>query len=147
MPVNTEKEILALENKYWMSLKNNDMATAEKLTDDPCILIGAQGASRVDKTTFRKMMAEPTWTLLDYKIKNAEVRQLSEDVAIIGYNVHEVVRYEGEELTLDAADASTWVKKKMEAGCAPCTRRPRLVIPLDAIAELSISFHYSAKRA
>jgi hypothetical protein len=124
MPVNTEKEILALENKYWMSLKNNDMATAEKLTDDPCILIGAQGASRVDKTTFRKMMAEPTWTLLDYKIKNAEVRQLSEDVAIIGYNVHEVVRYEGEELTLDAADASTWVKKNGSWVCALHTETP-----------------------
>ena len=118
MPVNTEKEILALENRYWMSLKNNDMATADKLTDDPCILTGAQGASRVDKVTFRKMMAEPTWTLLDFEIKNAEVRQLSEDVAIIGYNVHEVVRYQGEELTLDAADASTWVKKNGKWVCA-----------------------------
>lgn len=60
MPVNAEKEILDLENKYWKSLKDNDMATADKLTDDPCILIGPQGASRVDKATFRKMMAEST---------------------------------------------------------------------------------------
>lgn len=46
------------------------------------------------------------------------MQQLSEDVAIIGYNVHEVVRYEGEELTLDAADASTWVKKNGNWVCA-----------------------------
>ena len=124
MPVNTEKEILALENRYWTSIRENDMATADKLTDDPCIITGPQGASRIDKATFRKMMVKPTWTLLDYEIKNAEVQQLSNDVAIIGYNVHTVVRHEGEELTLDAADASTWVKKNGSWVCALHTEAP-----------------------
>ena len=118
MPVSTEKEILALENRYWKSIKDNDMATVDKLTDDPCILAGPRGASRIDKATFRKMMVKPTRTLLDYEIKNPEVQQLSNDVAIIGYNVHLRARYEGEELTLDAADASTWVKKNGEWVCA-----------------------------
>ena len=124
MPVNTEKEILALENKYWTSIRENDMATADKLTDDPCIITGPQGASRIDKATFRKMMVKPTWTLLDYEIKNAEVEQLSNDVAIIGYNVHVVARHEGEEVTLDAADASTWVKKNGSWVCALHTEAP-----------------------
>jgi hypothetical protein len=124
MPVNTQNEILALENKYWMSIKNNDMATADKLTDDPCILTGPQGASRVDKATFRKMMAKPTWTLLDYEIKNAEVEQPSADVAVIGYNVRIVARYEGKEVTLDAADSSTWVKKNGSWVCALHTEAP-----------------------
>jgi len=118
MALNSEKEILALENKYWTSIKENDMATADKLTNDPCIITGPQGASRIDKATFRKMMAKPTWTLLDYDIRDAEVQQLSKDVAIIGYNVHTVVRYEDKELTLDAADASTWVKKNGDWVCA-----------------------------
>jgi len=124
MPVNTEKELLALENKYWMSIKDNDMAMADKLTADPCILAGPQGASRIDKATFRKMMVKPTWTLLDYQIKNAEVQQLTNDVAVIGYNVHLVARYEGEEVTLDAADASTWVKKNGSWVCALHTESP-----------------------
>jgi hypothetical protein len=124
MPVNTEKELLALENKYWTSIKDNDMAMAEKLTADPCILAGPQGASLVDKASFRKMMGKPTWTLLDYQIKNAEVQQLTNDVAIIGYNVHVVARYEGKEVTLDAADASTWVKKNGSWVCALHTEAP-----------------------
>ena len=124
MPVNAEKEILALENKYWTSIRENDMATADRLTDDPCIVTGPQGASRIDKATFRKMMAKPTWTLLDYEIKNAEVEQPSADVAIIGYNVHVVARYEGKEVTLDAADASTWVKKNGSWVCALHTEAP-----------------------
>jgi hypothetical protein len=63
-------------------------------------------------------MNEPNWTLLDYEIKNAEVQPLGKDVAVIGYRVHEVVRYEGEELKLDAADASTWMKKNGSWVCA-----------------------------
>ena len=124
MPVNTEKELLALENKYWTSIKENDMATADELTADPCIVTGPQGASRIDKTTFRKMMEKPNWTLLDYQIKNAEVQQLTSDVAIIGYNVHVVARYKGEDVTLDAADASTWVKKNGSWVCALHTEAP-----------------------
>jgi ketosteroid isomerase-like protein len=124
MPVNAEKEILALENKYWTSIRENDMATVDRLTDDPCIVTGPQGASRIDKATFKKMMAKPTWTLLDYEIKNAEVGQPSADVAIIGYNVHVVARYEGKEVTLDAADASTWVKKNGSWVCALHTEAP-----------------------
>ena len=118
MTKDLKSEILDLENQYWSALKENDMATAAKLTADPCIVTGAQGAARVDKKTFEKMMKEPAWTLLNYEIKNAEVQQLNEDVAVIGYNVHEVVRYEGEDLTLDAADASTWVKKNGKWVCA-----------------------------
>jgi len=124
MPVNIEKEILDLEHKYWKSLKDNDMATADKLTADPCILTGPQGASRIDKATFRKMMVNPTWVLLDYEIENPEVQQLSGDVAIIGYKVHTVSRYKGEEVTLDAADASTWVKKNGSWVCALHTESP-----------------------
>jgi len=124
MPLNTEKELLALENKYWSSMKDNDFAMADRLTADPCIVAGPQGTSLIDKATFRKMMAKPTWTLLDYQIKNAEVQQLTKNVAIIGYNVHMVARYEGEEVTLDAADASTWVKKNGSWVCALHTESP-----------------------
>ena len=45
-------------------------------------------------------------------------------MAIIGYNVHVVARYEGEEVTLDAADASTWVKKNGSWVCALHTEAP-----------------------
>ena len=124
MPVNTENEIRALENKYWKSIKDNDMAMADQLTADPCIVTGPQGASRIDKITFRKMLEKPNWTLLDYQIKNAEVQQLTSDVAIIGYNVHVVARYKGEDVTLDAADASTWVKKNGSWLCALHTEAP-----------------------
>jgi hypothetical protein len=113
-----KSEILDLENQYWNAIKENDKATLTKLTADPCIVTGAQGAARLDKKTFEKMMNEPNWTLLDYEIENAEVQPLGKDVAVIGYRVHEVVRYEGEELKLDAADASTWVKKNGSWVCA-----------------------------
>ena len=59
-----------------------------------------------------------------YQIKNAEVQQLTSDVAIIGYNIHVVARYKGEDVTLDAADASTWVKKNGSWLCALHTEAP-----------------------
>lgn len=46
------------------------------------------------------------------------MQRLSDDVAIIGYKVHEELTVEGKPIALDAADASTWVRKDGRWVCA-----------------------------
>jgi hypothetical protein len=113
-----EQELIGLENKFWESMKDKDLDTALELTADPVILTGAQGVSRIDKETFAKLMTGAKWTLHDFEIHDAEVQQLSQDVAVIGYKVHEDLTVDGERLALDAADASTWVRKNGSWVCA-----------------------------
>lgn len=119
-----EQEVIALETKFWACMKEKDVETATSMTNDPCILTGAQGVSSMDKATFRKLMTGATWTLHDFSIHDARVQLLGDDVAVIGYKVHEDLTVDGERLTLDAADASTWVRKNGKWLCALHTESP-----------------------
>jgi len=45
-----EQELLALEKQYWQAIKDKDADAAMRLSDDPCIVTGAQ---RVGASTSR----------------------------------------------------------------------------------------------
>jgi len=118
MQMELAKELLDLETQFWNSMKNKDIDAALRLTYEPCIVAGAQGVSSIDKQTFAKLMATGAWTLHDFDIHDVQVQQLNEEVAVIGYKVHEELTVDGKPITLDAADASTWVKKNGRWLCA-----------------------------
>jgi hypothetical protein len=113
-----EKEILDLEKRFWKTMQDKDIDAALQLTDDPCIVTGAQGVARIDKQTFAKLMTNSTWKLHDFDIKEVQVQPLSNDFVVIGYKVHEELTVDGQPLTFDAADASTWVRKNGRWLCA-----------------------------
>ena len=118
MRTELEKELIELETQFWNSMKKKDVQAAVRLTDEQCILTGAQGVSQIDKKSFAKLMETGNWTLHDFKIEDAKVQRLSDEVAIIGYKVHENLTVDGQLVMLEAADASTWVKKSDHWVCA-----------------------------
>ncbi|MBX7114220.1 MAG: nuclear transport factor 2 family protein [Myxococcaceae bacterium] len=114
-----KSELLSLERQYWQALKDRDIQGAVALTDDPCIVTGSQGLGSIDRETFVTMMQNSSYTLNDFSLSDdAKVLQLSDEVAILAYKVHEDLTVEGEHITLDAADASTWVKRDGNWVCA-----------------------------
>ncbi len=42
-------ELLDLEKEYWQAMKDKDVDAAMRLTDEECIVAGAQGVSRVSR--------------------------------------------------------------------------------------------------
>jgi len=112
------KQLEELERKYWQAIKDNDLDEALKLSDEPCIVAGAQGVASLDKKTFEKMMKSSSWKLLDFKLADFNVRLINDDVAIVAYTVHEDMEVDGKPLSLDAADSSTWVKRNGHWVCA-----------------------------
>jgi hypothetical protein len=121
-----EQELLGLEREYWQAIKDKDPETAIRLSDDGCIIAGAQGVSRLDKQTLAKMMRAPSYTVNRFEIgDDAQVRLLSNDVAVLAYNVHEELTVDGKPVTLDAADSSTWVKRNGQWLCAMHTESMR----------------------
>jgi hypothetical protein len=120
MPRNAvERELLALEKKYWQSLKDRDFAAATRLTDDPCIVTGAQGIGNLSREDLGSMVKSASYELVDFRIDDdAQVRLLSDDVAVLAYNVHEELTVDGEAVTVDAAEASTWVRRDGQWLCA-----------------------------
>jgi hypothetical protein len=64
-------------------------------------------------------MTDASWTLHDFEVKDdAEVRLIGDDVAILAYKVHEEMTVDGKPVTIDAADASTWVRRGGRWVCA-----------------------------
>lgn len=113
-----EKQLVSLEKEYWQAIKDKDTAAALRLTDDPCIVAGAQGVASFHRDQFEKMMDTANYTLDDFEMSNVEVRMLGNDVAVVAYKVKEDLTLEGEEMTLEAAESSTWVRRGNQWVCA-----------------------------
>lgn len=64
------------------------------------------------------MMKDAPYTLHSFELKDEEVRELRDDVAILAYNVHEELTVDGKPVKLDAADTSMWVRRNGRWRCA-----------------------------
>ena len=114
-----ERDLLALERRFWQALKDGDVDAAVDLTDEPCIVTGAQGMGALDRKTFVAMMKDAPWTIDEFEIgDDVQVRMLGDDTAILAYNVHEELTVDGQPVSMDAADASTWVRRDGRWLCA-----------------------------
>jgi uncharacterized protein (TIGR02246 family) len=113
-----KQEIIDLEHEYWRAMRDRDAKAALALTDDQCVLTGSSGVMPLDRAQFEQMLMSDMWTLHDYTLSDVQVRQLTDDVAVIAYKVREKMTVEGKPLTLEAADASTWIRKNGRWLCA-----------------------------
>jgi hypothetical protein len=113
-----EKALIEAERQYWQALKDQDVGTVVGLTDDSCMVAGSQGVSRLDRQALATMMKEATYTLDEFDLKDFDVRLVGKDVAIVGYKVHEQLTVDGQAVSLDAADTSTWVRRDGRWVCA-----------------------------
>jgi uncharacterized protein (TIGR02246 family) len=113
-----DKQIEELEKKFWQTMIDKDVDAALKLTADPCLVTGAQGASRIDAKSFAKMMEGGKWTLHGFTFSDVKVEKLGDDAAIIVYKVKEDITVDGKRMNMEAADASTWVKQDGAWRCA-----------------------------
>jgi ketosteroid isomerase-like protein len=111
-------ELLQLETQYWQALKNNDVDVMLRLTSDPCIVTGPQGVASIDRKTFREMSQNATWQVKEFRLADPKVQMIADDVAVLAYTVHEDMTVDGEPVTLDCADASTWVRRNGSWQCA-----------------------------
>jgi hypothetical protein len=114
-----EKELLGLERQYWQAIKDKDADAAMRLSDEPCIVTGAQGVGSIDRKSLGEMMKAASYELNDFELsKDVQIRKLSNDVAIVAYKVREELTVEGKPVTLEAAESSTWVRRDGRWLCA-----------------------------
>ena len=113
-----EQELIDLEKQYWQAIQDKDADAAMRLSDDPCIVTGAQGVARIDRKALAGMLAGSSFTLHDFKLSDVQVQLLRDDVAILAYKVHENLSVDGKPVTIAAADASTWVRRNGRWVCA-----------------------------
>src|SRR5215469_15485740 len=101
MPNQAELQaLLDREREFWNAMRIKDARVTERMTDDGCIVVGAQGVSAIDAKTMGKLTAEGQWELQQFAIddRNAKVRFVGDDVAIVAYKVTERVVVDGRTL-------------------------------------------------
>jgi hypothetical protein len=116
------KTLLDLETRYWEAMKDKDVEAALDLTAFPCVVVGAQGVGGVDASTYERSLRGSSWKIVDFKIGDDEqVQMLGRNTAVVAYSVHEDLIVDGEPVSLDAADSSTWVRRDGVWKCAAHT--------------------------
>jgi hypothetical protein len=115
-----DHELLDVEHRFWEAMMDKDADASGEMTDDGCIIVGAQGVSAIDAQAMAKMTAEGKWQLKEYLFDqtSTQVRFLTDDIAIIAYPVKERVVVDGKELEFTANDASVWVRRDRGWRCA-----------------------------
>lgn len=112
-------ELIGLEKRFWQAIKDKDAVTAMLLTDETCIVTGPQGVGLISREQLEKMINNSDSIINSFEFKDdIKVRQVSDDVAVLAYNVHEELTVEGKPVVLDAAESSTWVRRHGRWVCA-----------------------------
>lgn len=113
-----ESELFNLEKQYWQAIKNRDLDAALALTNNPCVVAGASGVSKVNRKSFEKIMKGAKHTLENFEMTEPKMHMLTDDVAVLAYKVHEDLTVDGKAVSIDASEASTWVRRDGEWQCA-----------------------------
>ena len=115
-----KQELMDTEQRFWGAMQKKDGASAAELTDDGCIIVGAQGVSAIDRKSMKRMTAEGKWELKQFAFNEStrQVRFIGDDIAIVAYTVREQIVVEGKPLHFDAHDSSVWVRHDGGWRCA-----------------------------
>jgi hypothetical protein len=113
------EEIFSLEKKYWDAMQVRDIETMLSLSDEQCIVVGAQGVACLTKESLASMMQTDTYTLKKFKLSDDyQVKILNEDVVVVAYKVTEELLVGDQTINLEASDSSTWVRRGGAWVCA-----------------------------
>jgi hypothetical protein len=102
---------LALERRFCDAMKDRDGSSAMDLSDDPTVVVGAQGAGEISRTALGAMLQAPPWQLLSYEIEDLIVREVAPGTVITADRITERLVVDEKPLTLEAYDSSVWVER------------------------------------
>lgn len=119
-----KRELLEREDRYWNAIKAKDSKVATSLSDDPCIVVGAQGVNEVSRNVLTRMLEDAPYELEEFSLEDVHFRRLTDDVVALAYKVNEDLTVEGEKVKLQAYDLSVWMKRSGEWVCVAHTESP-----------------------
>jgi ketosteroid isomerase-like protein len=105
-----KQQIIDQEKRFWTSMKDKDVATAQSMIHKDCLITGPMGTMRVGPEKYAEMTREGQWRLDSFELTDVDVTFPTNDVAVIAYKVHQKGEMKGKPMDLNAADSTTWVR-------------------------------------
>jgi hypothetical protein len=112
-----EQQLLDREKRYWDAIKDKNGSAAKRLSDESCLVVGAQGVREVSRNALAKMLDAAPYDLDDFSLDDVHFRRLSDDVVAMAYKVNEDLTVDGKKVELEAYDTSVWVRRDGEWLC------------------------------
>jgi hypothetical protein len=117
-----DQELIELEKQYWEAIRNRDGATATRLSDARCLVIGPQGIGKLDRAALAGLVENAPYELKRVRLDDdVHISKIADDVAVIAYKVNEELVVDGKTTTLEAFDSSVWVRRDGGWVCAAHT--------------------------
>ena len=107
-----------LEKQFWQSMVDKDADKAMTMIADDSLVVGPEGAMRIGPEEYMRMTEEGQWELDRFELSDVNVVFPNEDTGIIAYKVHQTGTMRGQEMDLNCADSSTWVRDGNDWKCA-----------------------------
>ena len=107
-----------LEKQFWQSMVDKDADKAMTMIADDSLVVGPEGAMRIGPEEYKRMTEEGQWELDRFELSDVNVVFPNEDTGIIAYKVHQTGTMRGQEMDLNCADSSTWVREGGDWKCA-----------------------------
>ena len=120
------KTIIALEEKFWQSMVDQDTDTALEMLAEPSMMVSSHGAMKFDHAAYRKMAEQGSMVIKSYELSDMEVVFPNEGTAVLSYHVKQSLspRGEGEAIEQEMNDTSTWVQSGKGWQCVLHTETP-----------------------
>ena len=106
-----KQQIIDLEARFWDAIKAKDVAGAQALVADECLVTGPSGTMPMDSAKFGQLMREAPWTLERFEFQDSNVIFPTADVAVIAYKVHQTGEMEGKPMDMTCADSTVWSRQ------------------------------------
>ena len=113
------KTLIALENRFWQSLLDQDADAALELLNEPSVMVSSHGAMKFDHAAYRQMAEKGAMVLKKFELSDMEVVFPNDTTALITYHVTQTMVPRGKSAasTQKMNDTSTWVKAGDEWKC------------------------------
>lgn len=98
-----------LETAFWSAMRDRDGAAGAKMCADTVVTINAQGVCTLSTEEMRQKLETGEWMPGRFYFSDIHVMSPSPDVAVIGYQVKQEVKANGQDKTFTAAECATWV--------------------------------------
>lgn len=112
-------ELIALENRFWQSMVDEDTDTALSLLDEPALMVSSHGTMQFDHDAYRKMADQGTMVVKSFELSDMNVVFPTDDTAVLTYNVKQALspRGKSELIEQQMADSSLWARRDGEWRC------------------------------
>jgi uncharacterized protein (TIGR02246 family) len=115
-----DNKVIQLERAYWDAMRQQDADAALNLTDETCIVVGAQGINELGRSALAAMIRGAPYKLeyADFAEADIQTKAITDDVVVIAYKIDERLVVDGKEVELQAYDSSVWVRRDDGWHCA-----------------------------